>query len=100
MLSIKKAVSLVIFTCFVFPPLAAADEVVRAKVGIEIIKGGIRDSGRKAGAMNNILSPNESLMVHVTPVTNDAFVYIVNSNKNSAELLNPNGEQMKRLVLL
>lgn len=92
MLSIKKAVLPVIFTCFVFPLSVAADEMVRAQVGIEIIKGGNKDSGKKAGSMNNILSSDESLMVHVTP-EKDAFVYIVNSNKNGAELLNANPKE-------
>jgi len=95
MLSLKKLLSLVIFTCFIFPSFVAADEVVRAKVGIQIIKDGNRDSGKKAGPMKNLLSPNESLMVHVTPET-DIFVYIVNSNKTGAELLNPNEQSVKK----
>ncbi len=99
MLSLKKAVStvsVVFLTCFIFPSLVAADEVVvRAKIGIEIIKDGKKDSGRQAGPIKNSLSPNESLMVHVTPEI-DAFVYIVNSNKKGAELLNPNNQLAKK----
>ncbi len=95
MLSFKKLLSLIIFTCFIPLPLVAADELVRAKIGIEIIKDGKKDSGRKAGPIKNILSPNESLMVHVTPEI-DVFVYIVNSNKKGAELLNPNEQSVKK----
>ena len=95
MLILKKAVSLVIIVCFVFPSLVVADEVVRAKIGIKIIKDKNKDSGRKAGSRKNSLSSNESLMVHVNPET-DAFVYIVNSNKNGAELLNPNQHLVKK----
>jgi len=87
MLSLNKAISLVLFTYFVFPGLVTADQIVRAKIGIEIIKDGNSASRRKAGSVNNILSSKESLMVHVTPET-DVFVYIVNSHKNGAELLN------------
>lgn len=99
MLSLKKAVStvsVVFLTGFIFPSLVVADEVVvRAKIGIEIIKDGKKDSGRQAGPIKNSLSPNESLMVHVTPEI-DAFVYIVNSNKKGAELLNPNNQLAKK----
>ena len=92
MFSLQKAVFSIIIICFVFPLTVAADELIRAQVGIEIIKDGKKDSGKKAGAMNNILSTGESLMVHVTP-EKDAFVYIVNSNKNGAELLNANRKE-------
>ncbi|MCH7624272.1 MAG: hypothetical protein IIB46_09365, partial [Nitrospinae bacterium] len=99
MLSLKKAVStvsVVFLTGFIFPSLVVADEVVvRAKIGIEIIKDGKKDSGRQAGPLKNSLSPNPRPLIHVTPEI-DAFVYIVNSNKKGAELLNPNNQLAKK----
>ena len=91
LISIPIIGCLLIFT----PCQAAEDEVVRAKIAIEIIKDKNKDSARKARARKNSLSPNESLMVHVTPEI-DAFVYIVNSNKKGAELLNPNQHLVKK----
>ena len=94
---VTHLISIPIIGCLLISPpcQAAEDEVVRAKIGIEIIKDNNKDSGRKARSRKNSLSPNESLMVHVTPEI-DAFVYIVNSNKKGAELLNPNQHLVKK----
>ena len=91
-----KLIPSVVIACFVLPSqVSAEDVVVRAKIGIEIVKDGNRVSVRKAGPLNNVLSNKESLIVHVTPESN-VYVYIVNSNKKGAELLNPNKQLAKK----
>ena len=96
-MSLSKIVVLMLFVPFIFPSMAGSGEIVKAKVGVEIIqKGNGTNSKRKARAIND-LKKDDMLTVVVKP-EQDSFVYIINSNEQDSVLLNPDpkGQRVKK----
>lgn len=70
------------------PAIAEESNLVRAKIGIEIIS---QDESRPAKTRDRLKSGTQ-LRVYILPEKN-SFVYVINSDKNNAVLLNPSKEE-------
>ena len=70
---------------------AAGQEVVRAKVGVQILSG---DSSRLAKSKDRLKAGNQ-LRIYVMP-EKDSYVYVINSDRKHAVLLNPKMVKQKR----
>lgn len=69
---------------------AAGQELVRAKVGMEILSG---DSSRLAKSKDRLKAGNQ-LRIYVMP-EKDSYIYVINADRKHAILLNPQMEMQK-----
>lgn len=69
---------------------AAGQEVVRAKIGMEILSG---DSSRLAKSRDRLKAGNQ-LRIYVMP-EKDSYIYVINADRKHAVLLNPKMAKQK-----
>lgn len=69
---------------------AAGQELVRAKLGMEILTG---DTSRLAKSRDRLKAGNQ-LRLYIMPES-DSYVYVINSDKKNAVLLNPQTDRQK-----
>src|SRR5262245_18348566 len=77
-------VCLGVWLCTQFPAPVAAQERVRARLGIEV-RSGERSALAKG---TETVKAGDSLRVYVVPEDSDAYVYVVNNDGKTAKLLN------------
>ena len=77
-----------VFLLLVMPPLVFAQEIVRAKIGIEILSGD-RSVLAKSKARIKV---GDQLRVYIVPEV-DSHVYVIYSDQKDAVLLNPSKDE-------